>query len=179
MSIRTTSTSTGGSRPRLPPPGKARRLRRLFDVGAWFKGLEGAVEIAAGAWLALDPAAVESILFRLAAKDLLHDPHDRIASALRHVAQGLDASASFPVVYLVAHGVIKVALAIGLLRDYRPAYPAAVVALGALASYQLYRFSHTHAVTLPVLSAIDLGIAWLVWREWGLRKLERAPPPRR
>ena len=81
MSIRTTSTSTTGSRPRLPPPGKARRLRRLFDVGAWFKGLEGAVEIAAGAWLALDPAAVESILFRLAAKDLLHDPHDRIASA--------------------------------------------------------------------------------------------------
>ena len=45
MSIRTTSTSTTGSRPRLPPPGKARRLRRLFDVGAWFKGLEGAVEI--------------------------------------------------------------------------------------------------------------------------------------
>ncbi len=156
-----------------PPTQAARRLRRWFDLGAWFKGIEGGIEIAAGAWLALDPAAIESLLVRLAAKDLLHDPHDRIAAALRHLAADLDASASFPVVFLVAHGVVKVGLAVGLLRDIRAAYPLAVVTLGALAAYQLYRYAHTHSAVLPALAAIDLVIAWLVWREAGQRRLER------
>jgi len=148
-------------------------LRRWFDIGAWFKGIEGAIEVAAGAWVALDPAAVGTLLVRLAAKELLHDPHDRIASTLRHLAHALDGNVSFPAMYLIAHGIVKVLLAIGLLRDYRAAYPLAIVTLGALATYQLYRYTHTHAVMLPVLAAVDVGIAWLVWREGRERRLER------
>ena len=157
-------------------PEHARRLRRWFDIGAWFKGVEGAIEVAAGAWVALDPAALGTLLVRLAAKELLHDPHDRIASTLRHLASALDGNVSFPAIYLIAHGVVKVLLAVGLLRDYKAAYPLAIVTLGALAAYQLYRYTHTHAVMLPVLAAVDLAIAWLVWREGRQRRLERAVP---
>src|SRR4051812_18418626 len=104
--------------PAVARPGvQARRLRRWFDLGAWFKGIEGAVEVVAGAWVALDPAALGSLLVRLAAKELLHDPHDRIAATLRDLAHGLDGGAAFPWVYLVAHGIVKIVLAIGLLRD--------------------------------------------------------------
>jgi len=39
--------------------------------------------VAAGAWVGLDPAALGSLLVRLAAKELLHDPHDRVAATLR------------------------------------------------------------------------------------------------
>jgi len=38
---------------------------------------------------------------------------------------------------LIAHGLVKVLLAVGLLRDYKAAYPLAIVTLGALATYQL------------------------------------------
>jgi len=176
MSTRPTAAVRGGARPAAAWPGEARRLRRWFDIGAWFKGVEGAIEVAAGAWVALDPAALGTLLVRLAAKELLHDPHDRIASTLRHLAHALDGNVSFPAMYLIAHGVVKVLLAIGLLRDYRAAYPLAIVTLGALATYQLYRYTHTHAVMLPVLAALDIAIAWLVWREGRQRRLERMVP---
>jgi uncharacterized membrane protein len=65
--------------------------------------------------------------------------------------------------------VVKVVLAGGLLSNKRWAYPFAIVALLALAGYQVYRFTHTHSPLLPVLSAIDAGIAWLVWREARVR----------
>ena len=175
MSPRPTAVR-GASRTAAGSPAEARRLRRWFDIGAWFKGIEGAIEIVTGAWVALDPAALGTLLVRLAAKDLLHDPHDRIASTLRHLASTLDGNVSFPAMYLIAHGVVKVLLAIGLLRDYKAAYPAAIVTLGALATYQLYRYTHTHAVVLPVLAALDLAIAWLVWREGRQRRLERVVP---
>ena len=162
---------------RRASPARARRLRRWFDIGAWFKGIEGAIEVAAGTWLAVDPAAIGTLLVRLAAKELLHDPHDRIATSLRHFANVLDSGGHFAAFYLIAHGVVKVVLAVGLLRDYRPAYPLAIATLGALSAYQVYRYTHTHAAILPALAAIDVAIAWLVWREGRQRALERASGP--
>ena len=156
--------------PRPHPPAGHRALRRWFDLGVGFKGLEGLVEMIAGTWYAVDPAVLHNAIFRLTAKELLHDPEDRIANALRDFAEHLGSGRhTFAVVYLVAHGLVKVVLAAGLLEDRRWAYPFAIVTFTALAAYQLYRYTHTHALALPFLSAIDLGIAWLVWREARIR----------
>jgi len=154
------------------PHGAARRrtLRHWFDAGVLFKGAEGLFEIVAGVWLAFDPGVLHSLIFRLTAKELLHYPEDRIACALRHFAEELGTGRhTFATVYLVAHGVVKVALAAGLLRNQRWAFPFGIVTLLAFAGYQAYRFTHTHSLLLPVLSAVDVAIAWLVWREWRLR----------
>jgi len=152
-------------------PADRRMLHRWFDIGVVFKGIEGLVEIVAGAWLAFDPALVHNAIFRLTAKELLHDPDDRIANTLRDVAEHFGSGRhGFAVAYLTAHGVVRVVLAGGLLTDRRWAFPFAIVALVALATYQIYRFTHTHAPLLPVASAIDVAIAWLVWREWRMRQ---------
>jgi uncharacterized membrane protein len=147
-------------------PARRQRLRRWFDAGALFKGAEGLLEMAASIGLALDPAFLESAVFRVTAKELLHDPQDRIAAALRHAAEQLGGEAhAFAVAYMLAHGMTKLILAIGLLRGKRWAFPLATAVLGLLAAYQLYRFTHTHSVLLPVSAAIDLMVAWLVWLE--------------
>ena len=150
---------------------RRRELHRWFDVGVVFKGAEGFLEIVAGAWFAFDPSVLPTLIFRLTAKELLHDPDDRIASFLRDMAEHLGTGRhTFAVVYLVAHGVVKVVLAAGLLTHRRWAFPFALVTLIAFAVYQLYRFTHTHSIALPVLAALDLAIAWLVWREGRMRK---------
>lgn len=155
--------------PHAPAPSRG-ALHRWFDVGVLFKGAEGLLEMIGGAWLAFDPGVLHMVIFRLTAKELLHDPDDRIAGALRGFAEELGTGRhTFPVVYLIAHGVVKVALAAGLLANKRWAYPFAIAVLLAFAVYQLYRFTHTHAVLLPLLSALDLAIAWLVWREGRVR----------
>jgi uncharacterized membrane protein len=153
-----------------PTARDGRALKRLFDLGALFKGAEGLLELVAGVWLAFDPAIVHTLLFRLASRELLHDPADRIAHALRHLADSITPGAErFAVMYLVAHGIVKVVLAVGLLRERRWAFPFGIVLLLLFAAYQVYRFSHTHAPLLPVLAALDAAIAWLVWREGRVR----------
>lgn len=157
---------------RAPHTAAGRRaLRRWFDVGVVFKGLDGLVEIVAGIWYAIDPTVLHNVIFRLTAKELLHDPGDRIANALRDFSEHLGTDRhAFATFYLVAHGLVKVVLAGGLLADRRWAYPFALVTLVALAVYQVYRFTHTHAPLLLLLTAIDLGIAWLVWREGAVHR---------
>jgi uncharacterized membrane protein len=66
-------------------------------------------------------------------------------------------------------------LALALLRHRRWAYPFGVTTLVLLAAYQLYRFSHTHSPLLPVVSTIDVAIAWLVWREGRMRAAAAIP----
>ena len=149
---------------------RRRALDRWFDAGVLFKGAEGLLEMLSGAWLLFDPAILSNVVFRLTAKELLHDPEDRIAGTLRELAEHVGTGRhTFAVVYLIAHGLVKVVLAAGLLRNRPWAYPFALCALVAFAAYQLYRFTHTHSPMLPVLSALDLAIAWLVWREGRMR----------
>lgn len=152
---------------------RRRRLHRWFDAGVLFKGAEGVLEIVAGAWLAFDPTILQTVVFRLTAKELLHDPGDRVVATLRHLAEDLGSGRlTFATFYLIAHGVVKVVLAAGLLREKAWAFPVAIWTLLALAVYQLYRFSHTRSPLLPLLAAIDLGIVWLVWREGRVRARE-------
>jgi uncharacterized membrane protein len=150
-----------------------RALHRWFDIGVLFKGGEGLLEIVCGAWLWFDPTILQTVVFRLTAKELLHDPDDAVVATLRHLAEEMGSGRhAFATFYLIAHGLVKVVLTVGLLRQKPWAFPVAVWTLGALAVYQLYRFTHTHSLLLPLLAAIDLAIVWLVWREGRLRAQE-------
>ena len=41
---------------------------------------------------------------------------------------------------------------------------------GLLLVYQLYRFAHTHSITLAVLIVLDTAVCYLIWREWTFRR---------
>jgi uncharacterized membrane protein len=50
------------------------------------------------------------------------------------------------------------------------AYPLSLGFLGAFIIYQGYRYTHTHAVSLILLTVFDLIVAYLIWHEYQLRK---------
>jgi uncharacterized membrane protein len=54
--------------------------------------------------------------------------------------------------YLLSHGLVKVLLVAGLLREKLWAYPASLIVLSAFIAYQTYRYSSTHSIT-PTRSA--------------------------
>ncbi|TMB72624.1 MAG: DUF2127 domain-containing protein, partial [Deltaproteobacteria bacterium] len=96
---------------------------------------------------------------------------DWFATTLRHLVHNLSSDTKlFVSAYLVAHGLIKVFLVASLLRKKLWAYPTALWFLGIFLLYQLYRFSHTHSLGLLALSAFDLFVASLVWREYRSQK---------
>lgn len=93
--------------------------------------------------------------------------HDLIAGYLLHASQGLTSGTiQFGALYLLSHGLVKVVLVAGLLLRRYWAYPAAILIFLFFLIYQLYRWTHTHAPELILLSVIDVFVILLTWAEY-------------
>jgi uncharacterized membrane protein len=148
---------------------------RLFRTVILLKGLNGLVEIFGGIalWL-LGPGRIINGVYRITQDKLSKDPHELVAKHLRDAASHLSVSGEhFMAAYLLINGVVKVVLVLALQRGKLWAYPLAMAVFGCLVAYQLYRFTFTHGVGLILLSAFDLLLIWLVWREYRIAKKGR------
>lgn len=152
---------------------KDRIVHVLFDLSIICKGVDGLLEIIGGAILLfISPERIHSFIRTVTQHELSEDPGDLVATYLLNSAQHLTAGAkTFAAVYLLWHGVVKVALVTALLLKRHWAYPAAIGAFFLFLVYQLYRYSHTHSNELLVLSAIDVVVIVLTWLEY--RRLRR------
>ena len=133
-----------------------RRVHQIFAVSVSLKGLHALLEIAGG--IALYGFSADAIARWL-------DEIDR--SGL--VARYFDLSEQhFYAFYLLSHGLVKVVLVYGLLKEKLWAYPASFVVFGAFIAYQLYRYSFTHELSLIFLSVFDLLVIALAIHEYRL-----------
>ncbi len=152
-----------------------RLAHETFEVSIMLKGAFALLEMASGVllWL-VGPTLVLHVVARI---NQWHpgDSTDWIADALQHLARGFSVQAEhFFAIYLIAHGVVKLALVVGLFRQKRWAYPTSIVVMALFVVYQLWRFSLTHGIGLLALSAFDSFLVVLIWREW-----RRLRPPAR
>ena len=148
----------------------------LFRVAVLLKGLDGAIElIMAVVLLALPQQAVHRLIADVVTRDLLGPPDGALA---RHFVAGTAEFASgnrtFVLLYLALHGVIKLALVMALLREWRAAYPVAIAVLGIFVGYEVYRAVQTGSLLLPFLAAFDVAVIVLVWREYRTLRLGSA-----
>ncbi len=159
---------------------KERRFHWAFDVGVWLKGVDGVLEVVAGAALLfVSKGQIVRAVHWLIGTDLIENPHGFIANHMRLAAGNLSAHAHyFAGFYLVGHGLIKIGLVIGLLRDKRWSYPAAVVFLLLFIIYQVYRLTQVPTLLLGVLTAVDALVIALIIHEWWRRSKQGYPSPR-
>ena len=141
---------------------------RLFQAGVFVKALDGILEIIGGtALLMATRAMIQDFVRILTHEELIEDPHDFIANLLVHMSHRFSVHAQyFAAAYLLAHGAIKLGLAVGLLRGVLWVYPTALLFLTIFVFYQIDRIAHTHSITLSVLTAFDLAVVVLIWHEW-------------
>lgn len=154
-------------------------LDRVFEIGIIGKGLNGAAELVGGLLLLfVTPERIHRVASALTQGELSEDPNDVIAVYLLHTANGVTGNAVlFGAVYLLAHGVVKVALVIALLLNKLWAYPGMIVVLVLFITYQLSRIALTPTAGLIALTVFDLAIVALTWREYRKqRQLSNAPP---
>ncbi|MBI1219886.1 MAG: DUF2127 domain-containing protein [Rhodobacteraceae bacterium] len=152
------------------------RIHQIFFVSLILKGLHALIECAGGALLYLvSSQAILHGVKLLTQDELTEDPRDYVATHLLEAAQHLTVGAqSFYAFYLLSHGLIKVLLVAGLLREKLVAYPVSLAALGLFIAYQIYRYSYTHSAGLIVLTVFDLIIIVLVWHEWRILRARAA-----
>ncbi|MEC3982245.1 DUF2127 domain-containing protein [Amycolatopsis sp. H20-H5] len=158
---------------------KANTTEKLFRVAIAIKGLDGALQLIGGILLAFIPAStVTGFAHAAITRDLLGDPQGTLAKHLQLAAETFadGTSKTFAVVYLLAHGLIKLALVVALARKIVRAYPVAAVVLAAFVVYEVWRAIHTHSIALPFFAALDLIIIVLVLREYRQLRRERTQP---
>jgi uncharacterized membrane protein len=147
---------------------RERLVHAFFTISVISKGVDGALEIVGGTLLFLvNPLQIHNIARLLTEHELSEDPHDLVATYLLNSAQHLSANAQlFAGTYLLWHGVVKVVLVAALLLKQRWAYPAAILAFLLFLTYQLYRYSHTLAPELLLLSVFDVVVIVVTWLEY-------------
>jgi len=151
-------------------------LRGTFRTGITLKGLDGLLEAVGGVLLwFIKPEALGSTLQEIFQHELSRDPHDFVAAHLLHISEKIASSDPlFASIYLLSHGLVKAVLAVLLWMNRLWAYPLAIVIFSAFSVYQIYRYTHTHAFALLVLTLFDVIIVYLTWEEYGAEKLRRS-----
>ncbi len=144
------------------------RIRRIFRLGLWLKGAHSLLEVAGGLALAvLSHDLLVSIATALTRAELLEDPRDLVASAIRHASETLTADTqSFAAWYLFSHGAIKLVLVGGVLRNRLWAYPAFNAAMIGFILYQVYRMSFEITLALVAITVLDMIVLVLAWHEY-------------
>ncbi|HEV7185830.1 MAG TPA: DUF2127 domain-containing protein [Leifsonia sp.] len=152
-----------------------RTLDRVFFVSLILKGLDGVLELVGGVLLLfIKPDQIDAIVRALTQHELSEDPHDLIATTLRHWTGNLSTSASlFGAVYLLLHGLVKVVLVWAVLRDRLWAYPWMIGFLLVFIVYQGYELIVAFSWGLLLLTLFDIFIVLLTWREYGLHRARR------
>lgn len=145
-----------------------RRIHQIFEIGILLKGAHAVVECIGGVALAfISTGAIARLVGALTQEELIEDPNDFVAAHLLALAQNFTVGTQhFYAFYLLSHGLIKVFLVIGLLRNKLWAYPVSLLVLGLFIVYQLYRFSYTHGFGLIVLTVFDVVVMGLIWHEY-------------
>ena len=95
------------------------RIHRIFEVSVLLKGAHAIIECIGGLALALaSTTSIAGLVNRLTQGELIEDPNDFIATHLLSMAQEFSVNTkNFYAFYLLSHGIAKLALVVGLLRN--------------------------------------------------------------
>jgi uncharacterized membrane protein len=156
------------------------RIHRIFEVSVLLKGAHAVIECLGGLALALaSTTSIVGWVNRLTQDELIEDPNDFIATHLLSMAQEFSVNTkNFYAFYLLSHGVVKLALVVGLLSKKLWSYPASLIVLVLFIVYQIYRFYYTKSVGLVVLTVFDVFVMVLIWHEYRLMRRHHSVSPR-
>jgi uncharacterized membrane protein len=150
-----------------------RKVYLVFFYSIVLKGLNAIGEIVGGVVaLIISQEFIIKVALYLTQSELSDDPNDKFANYLIHSAQQFSVSSKhFIAIYLLSHGIIKLGLVVGLLKNKTWAYPISILVFALFILYQIYRFYFTHSLWLIALTVFDLIVIWLVWHEYNRLRL--------
>jgi uncharacterized membrane protein len=145
-----------------------KKVHLVFELSLWCKGVFALSEIVAGvATYFVPPQLLLPLVLWVTKKEFVEDPRDLVANFLLRTVQHLPAGTkTFAAIYLLGHGVIKLWLIAGLLRERLWFYPTSMSIFSLFITYQLYRYTVTHSIWLLLITALDVVVIALTWHEY-------------
>jgi uncharacterized membrane protein len=145
-----------------------KELHLFFEISIIVKGVLAALEVIGGVVVfVISQHFITRLVLTLTQDELSEDKNDFIANYLVNASHNFSLGAAhFIGLYLASHGLIKLLLIIGLLKNKLWAYPLSLVVFALFIIYQIYRYSFTHSPWLVLITVLDLVVIWLVWHEY-------------
>ncbi|KKW11580.1 MAG: hypothetical protein UY50_C0010G0005 [Parcubacteria group bacterium GW2011_GWA2_49_9] len=147
---------------------KEKILHGLFELGLALKCFNGLWEtLSGGILLFTSKATLENWFVALSYRELLEDPDDKVIGFIIGTLLNPETSTKvFVAIYILAHGLLNIFLAIQLYRKEHWAYPATVGIMSVLVLYQAYRILIHHSFILTVFTLCDIIFIYLTWHEY-------------
>src|SRR5256885_16831926 len=147
-------------------------LMHFAFIGAiTIKGIDGFIEFVAGIVLAVvGSQQVYDFAIWATAPEIARHPESHAVHAIRHGAYGLThTSQRFVIVYLIAHGVLKLGLAINLFIEHMWIFPASAAVLLGFIAFMSARLMAHWSPWLFAFALFDAMTLALVLNEWRVR----------
>ncbi|MGA9796891.1 MAG: DUF2127 domain-containing protein [Rhizomicrobium sp.] len=149
-------------------PQKRSAFHDAYLIAIALKGFDGAVELLLGIAVAvIGGHGLYDLLIDYIAPEL--DSHQRPHAAhfIRHSAAGLMHAHEFLIVYLLAHGILKLGIAIGLFRERAEwIFPVGSAVLVGFIVYMSLRLTTHWSYWLLAFALFDVLTLLLVLNEW-------------
>lgn len=150
---------------------RERDIRWLFDASLILKLFNGSLEIITALLiLIVPPSFVLRLVEAVTAGELSRDPNDVVATTILNAAHAFAVHPHyFLSLYLVLHGVVKIALVVGIFAKKRIAYPLFMISLVVFGTYEGYLGFTKPNVLLQLFSAMDFIVILLTLHEYRRR----------
>jgi uncharacterized membrane protein len=143
-------------------------LHWFFEVSVFLKGIHAILEIAGGFLILLvSQNFITQILLYLSQESISDNGNDFLANHLMNFLQNFSVGTKhFIAFYLLSHGIVKLFLVYGLLKEKLIFFPLAIFIFSFFAFYQVERYFYTHSLILLFLTILDLVVIGLTLHEW-------------
>lgn len=147
----------------------------VFRVSILLKGIYSFFELLAGMILLFVTSdRIYNFVHYIFKNELIEDSHDFIANSVLNLVGNLPQQIKlFIAIYLIIHGLIKLALIIALWKEKKWAYPVAIAVFGLFIVYQIYKYILRPSLILLFLTDLDMVIIILTYLEWERLKKKR------
>jgi len=162
--------------PNLTKPGSFFHLAYLITIG--IKGFDGAIETVLGlVVLLVGETRLYDFAIAVTAPEIEGQPVSHAGHLIRYGADSLiHASAAFVITYLLVHGVLKLGIAISLIRERSVwIFPVSAVILTGFVFFMLYKLTLHWSLWLLSFALFDAVTIALVLNEWRSFRLKGAP----
>ena len=143
-------------------------VHRAFWLSLFLKGLDGALQLLGGLVVILFEPGTLGKAYRWLTRFLMGKTSNNAeADFIKDAAHSFHISIEVLVcIYLLSHGIIKVLLVYGLLKEKLWVFPAALVGFGFFLTLEIYRIYQHFYWAILVLMCIDVFVVTMVILEW-------------
>lgn len=146
-------------------------FHRAYQVAIAIKGLDGAVEFVAGVIIALvGSRQVYHFAIWATAPEIARHPASHAMHAIRHGAYNFaHHSHKFAIIYLLAHGLLKIGLVINLFIEHMWIFPVSTAVLLGFIGFMSLKLAAHWSPWLFAFALFDTMTLALVLNEWRMR----------